>query len=94
MVVVVDLVLVLCGVIIVFVVLFVGYNILFILIDQECYFDCWLFFVFGCEVLCCDGIIFMYYQIVVCVCLLLCLMVYMGQYIQYIGVFDNVGLFW
>ncbi|WP_260433525.1 hypothetical protein [Burkholderia cenocepacia] len=69
-----------------------GYNILFILTDQERHFDRWPFPVPGREALRRDGITFMHHQIAACVCSPSRSTVYTGQHIQHTGVLDNAGL--
>ncbi|WP_316374773.1 sulfatase-like hydrolase/transferase [Burkholderia anthina] len=71
-----------------------GYNILFILTDQERHFDRWPFPVPGREALRRDGITFMHHQIAACVCSPSRSTVYTGQHIQHTGVLDNAGLPW
>ncbi len=71
-----------------------GYNILFILTDQERHFDRWPFPVPGREALRRDGITFMHHQIAACVCSPSRSTVYTGQHIQHTGVLDNAGVPW
>jgi choline-sulfatase len=71
-----------------------GYNILFILTDQERYFDSWPFPVPGRESLRRDGITFTNHQIASCVCSPSRSTIYTGQHIQHTGVLDNAGVPW
>jgi choline-sulfatase len=71
-----------------------GYNILFILTDQERHFDQWPFPVPGRESLRRDGITFMNHQIASCVCSPSRSTIYTGQHIQHTGVIDNSGMPW
>jgi arylsulfatase A-like enzyme len=71
-----------------------GYNILFILTDQERYFDTWPFPVPGREALRRDGITFTRHQIASCVCSPSRSTIYTGQHTQRTGVLDNAGVPW
>ncbi len=71
-----------------------GYNILFILTDQERHFDKWPFPVPGRERLRREGVTFMNHQIAACVCSPSRSVVYTGQHIQHTRVFDNCGIPW
>ncbi|MEX3982215.1 sulfatase-like hydrolase/transferase [Paraburkholderia sp. EG287A] len=71
-----------------------GYNILFVLVDQERYFDEWPFSVPGRERLKKTGISFINHQIAACVCSPSRSTIYTGQHMQHTGVFDNSGLPW
>ncbi|WP_233838581.1 sulfatase-like hydrolase/transferase [Paraburkholderia sp. ZP32-5] len=71
-----------------------GYNILFILTDQERYFNEWPFPVPGREELKRSGITFTNHQIASCVCSPSRSTIYTGQHIQHTGVFDNANLPW
>jgi len=71
-----------------------GYNILFILTDQERHFDRWPFPVPGRESLRRDGITFTNHQIAACVCSPSRSTIYTGQHIQHTRVLDNAGLPW
>lgn len=71
-----------------------GFNILFILTDQEHYFDRWPFPVPGREELVRCGTVFANHQIASCVCSPSRSTIYTGQHIQHTGVFDNAGLPW
>ncbi|SUA74505.1 sulfatase-like hydrolase/transferase [Pandoraea pnomenusa] len=71
-----------------------GYNILFILTDQERHFDKWPFPVPGRERLRREGVTFVNHQIAACVCSPSRSTVYTGQHIQHTRVFDNCGIPW
>ncbi|MDR5832310.1 sulfatase-like hydrolase/transferase [Caballeronia sp. LP006] len=71
-----------------------GLNILFILTDQEHYFDRWPFPVPGREEVVRRGTVFANHQIASCVCSPSRSTIYTGQHIQHTGVFDNAGLPW
>ncbi|MFB9128851.1 arylsulfatase [Paraburkholderia dipogonis] len=71
-----------------------GYNILFILTDQERHFDTWPFPVPGRERLKRDGITFANHQIAACVCSPSRSTIYTGSHTPQTGVFDNAGLPW
>ena len=71
-----------------------GYNILFILTDQERHFDHWPFPVPGRESLRRDGVTFMNHQIAANVCSPSRSTIYTGQHMQHTGVLDNAGLPW
>ncbi|MFL9998081.1 sulfatase-like hydrolase/transferase [Paraburkholderia sediminicola] len=71
-----------------------GYNILFVLVDQERYFDEWPFGVPGRERLKKSGVSFINHQIAACVCSPSRSTIYTGQHMQHTGVFDNAGLPW
>lgn len=71
-----------------------GYNILFVLVDQERYFDEWPFSVPGRERLKKSGVSFINHQIAACVCSPSRSTIYTGQHMQHTGVFDNAGLPW
>ncbi|KAF1033596.1 arylsulfatase [Burkholderia cepacia] len=71
-----------------------GYNILFVLVDQERYFDAWPMSVPGRERLARSGISFINHQIAACVCSPSRSTIYTGQHMQRTGVFDNAGLPW
>ncbi|WP_454875464.1 twin-arginine translocation signal domain-containing protein [Paraburkholderia xenovorans] len=66
-----------------------GYNILFILTDQEKYFDAWPFPVPGRESMRRDGITFTHHQIASCVCSPSRSTIYTGQHTQHTGVLDS-----
>ncbi|NIE64638.1 sulfatase-like hydrolase/transferase [Burkholderia sp. Ax-1719] len=71
-----------------------GYNILFILTDQERHFDAWPFPVPGRTALRRDGITFANHQIASCVCSPSRSTIYTGQHTQHTGVLDNAGVPW
>jgi arylsulfatase A-like enzyme len=71
-----------------------GYNILFILTDQERHFDAWPFPVPGRTALRRDGITFANHQIASCVCSPSRSTIYTGQHTQHTGVLDNAGMPW
>ncbi|HIH2748217.1 sulfatase-like hydrolase/transferase [Burkholderia aenigmatica] len=71
-----------------------GYNILFILTDQEQHFDRWPFPVPGRERLRREGITFDNHQIAACVCTPSRSTIYTGQHIQHTRMFDNCGIPW
>lgn len=71
-----------------------GYNILFVLVDQERYFDAWPVSVPGRERLAKSAVSFINHQIAACVCSPSRSTIYTGQHMQHTGVFDNAGLPW
>jgi arylsulfatase A-like enzyme len=71
-----------------------GYNILFVLIDQEHFFDKWPFPVRGCEYLKQNGTSFLNHQAASQVCSSARSVIYTGQHIQHTGVFDNMEAPW
>jgi arylsulfatase A-like enzyme len=71
-----------------------GYNILFILTDQERHFDNWPFPVPGREALRRDGVTFTNHQIASCVCTASRAALYTGQHMQHTGMIDNAGAPW
>ncbi|OJY18730.1 MAG: arylsulfatase [Pandoraea sp. 64-18] len=71
-----------------------GYNVLFILVDQERYFDEWPMPVPGREKLKRRGISFVNHQIASCVCSPSRSNIYTGRHMQHTGIFDNAGLPW
>lgn len=71
-----------------------GYNILFILVDQEHFFDRWPFPVPGREWLARNGVTFLNHQAASCACSPARSTLYTGQHIQHTGVFDNVNAPW
>ncbi|WP_322058147.1 sulfatase-like hydrolase/transferase [Paraburkholderia sp. J63] len=71
-----------------------GYNILFILTDQERYFDKWPFPVPGREMLKRRGITFSNHQIASSICSASRSTIYTGLHTQHTGVFDNAGAPW
>ena len=71
-----------------------GYNILFILVDQEHYFDKWPFPVPAREWIKAHGITFKNHQGASCVCSPARSTIYTGQHIQHTAVFDNANSLW
>jgi arylsulfatase A-like enzyme len=71
-----------------------GYNILFIFVDQEYFFEKWPFPVPGREYLKKNGTTFANHQVASQVCSSARSVVYTGQHIQHTGVFDNMELPW
>ena len=71
-----------------------GYNILFVLVDQEHHFDKWPFPVPGREYLKKFGTTFVNHQGATQVCSSARSVIYTGQHIQHTGVFDNMEAPW
>ena len=71
-----------------------GYNILFVLVDQEHFFDKWPFPVPGREYLKANGTTFLNHQGASQVCSSARSVIYTGQHIQHTGVFDNMEAPW
>jgi arylsulfatase A-like enzyme len=71
-----------------------GYNILFLFVDQEHFFEKWPFPVPGREYLKKNGTTFLNHQTASQVCSSARSTVYTGQHIQHTGVFDNMDLPW
>jgi arylsulfatase A-like enzyme len=71
-----------------------GYNILFILVDQEHFFERWPMPVPGREWIKQNGITFTNHQAASCVCSPARSTIYSGQHIQLTGIFDNAGSLW
>ncbi|MBX9945131.1 MAG: sulfatase-like hydrolase/transferase [Reyranella sp.] len=71
-----------------------GYNILFVLVDEEHFFPKWPFPVPGRESIKKKGITFLNHQIASCVCSSARSVIYTGQHIQHTGVFDNLNSLW
>jgi arylsulfatase A-like enzyme len=71
-----------------------GYNILFVLVDQEHFFDKWPFAVPGREYLKQNGTTFLNHQAASQVCSSARSVIYAGQHIQHTGVFDNMEAPW
>lgn len=71
-----------------------GYNILFVLVDQEHFFEKWPFPVPGREYLKKYGTSFTNHQAASQVCSSARSVIYTGQHIQHTGVFDNLELPW
>src|SRR5215831_13404254 len=70
-----------------------GYNILFVLVDQEQFFEKWPFPVPGREYLKANGTTFLNHQGASQVCSSARSVIYTGQHIQHTGVFDNMDFF-
>lgn len=68
-----------------------GYNILFILVDQEHFFERWPFPVPGREWLKRNGVTFTNHQAASCVCSPARSTIYNGAHIQHTGIFDNLN---
>ena len=68
-----------------------GYNILFILVDQEHFFERWPFPVPGREWLKQNGVTFTNHQAASCVCSPARSTIYNGAHIQHTGIFDNLN---
>ena len=68
-----------------------GYNILFILVDQEHFFDPWPFPVPGREWIRQNAITFSNHQAASCVCSPARSTIYVGEHIQHTGIFDNLN---
>ena len=71
-----------------------GYNILFVLVDQEHFFEKWPFPVPGREYLKTNGTTFLNHQGASQVCSSARSVIYTGQHIQHTGVFDNMEAPW
>src|SRR5215470_12160206 len=71
-----------------------GYNILFVLVDQEHFFEKWPFPVPGREYLKKNGTAFLNHQGASQVCSSARSVIYTGQHIQHTGVFDNMEAPW
>lgn len=71
-----------------------GYNILFVLVDQEHFFEKWPFPVPGREYLKTNGTAFLNHQGASQVCSSARSVIYTGQHIQHTGVFDNMEAPW
>jgi arylsulfatase A-like enzyme len=71
-----------------------GYNILFVLVDQEHFFPSWPFPVPGREWIARHGITFVNHQAASCACSPARSTLYTGQHIQHSGVFDNLNAIW
>jgi arylsulfatase A-like enzyme len=71
-----------------------GYNILFVLVDQEHFFEKWPFPVPGREYLKANGTTFLNHQGASQVCSSARSVIYTGQHIQHTGVFDNMEAPW
>jgi len=71
-----------------------GYNILFILVDQEHFFEDWPMPVPGREWIKKNGITFTNHQAASCVCSPARSTIYTGQHIQHTRIFDNANSLW
>jgi len=71
-----------------------GYNILFILVDQEHFFERWPMPVPAREWIKQNGINFTNHQAASCVCSPARSTIYSGYHIQHTGIFDNAGSLW
>jgi arylsulfatase A-like enzyme len=71
-----------------------GYNILFILVDQEHFFDTWPMPAPGREWIKQNGITFTNHQAASCVCSPARSTIYTGQHIQFTAIFDNANSLW
>lgn len=71
-----------------------GYNILFVLVDQEHFFPKWPFPVPAREAIKKKAITFLNHQGAACVCSSARSVIYTGQHIQETGVFDNLNYLW
>ena len=71
-----------------------GYNILFVLVDQEHFFPKWPFPVPARESIRRKAITFLNHQAAACVCSSARSVIYTGQHIQQTGVFDNLNYLW
>src|SRR5262245_23720517 len=71
-----------------------GLNVLFILTDQERYFEQWPIPLPGREQLRRTGVYFTNHHIASCVCSPSRSVIYTGQHIQHTGIFDNAGFPW
>lgn len=71
-----------------------GYNILFVLVDQEHFFPQWPFPVPAREAIKKKAITFLNHQAASCVCSSARSVVYTGQHIQHTGIADNLNYVW
>jgi arylsulfatase A-like enzyme len=71
-----------------------GYNILFILVDQEHFFEHWPMPVPGREWIKQNAITFANHQAASCVCSAARSTIYTGQHIQHTAIFDNANALW
>ena len=71
-----------------------GYNILFVLVDQEQFFPKWPFPVPGREAIKKKAVTFLNHQAASCVCSSARSVVYTGQHIQQTGIADNLNYIW
>jgi arylsulfatase A-like enzyme len=71
-----------------------GYNILFVLVDQEHFFPQWPFPVPAREAIKKKAVTFLNHQAASCVCSSARSVVYTGQHIQHTGIADNLNYIW
>jgi arylsulfatase A-like enzyme len=71
-----------------------GYNILFVLVDQEHFFPQWPFPVPAREAIRKKAVTFLNHQAASCVCSSARSVVYTGQHIQHTGIADNLNAIW
>ena len=71
-----------------------GYNILFVLVDQEHFFPTWPFPVPAREAIKKKAVTFLNHQAASCVCSSARSVVYTGQHVQHTGITDNLGYIW
>jgi arylsulfatase A-like enzyme len=71
-----------------------GYNILFVLVDQEHFFPTWPFPVPARETIKKKAITFLNHQAASCVCSSARSVIYTGQHIQHTGIADNLNYIW
>lgn len=71
-----------------------GYNILFVLVDQEHFFPKWPFPVPAREAIKKKAVTFLNHQAASCVCSSARSVVYTGQHIQHTGIADNLNYIW
>jgi arylsulfatase A-like enzyme len=71
-----------------------GYNILFVLVDQEHFFPTWPFPVPAREAIKKKAVTFLNHQAASCVCSSARSVVYTGQHIQHTGIADNLNYIW
>ena len=71
-----------------------GYNILFVLVDQEHFFPKWPFPVPAREAIKKKSVTFLNHQAASCVCSSARSVIYTGQHIQHTGIADNLNYVW
>jgi len=71
-----------------------GYNVLFVLVDQEHFFPAWPFPVPAREAIKKKAVTFLNHQAASCVCSSARSVVYTGQHIQHTGIADNLNYIW
>lgn len=71
-----------------------GYNILFVLVDQEHFFPKWPFPVPAREAIKKKSVTFLNHQAASCVCSSARSVIYTGQHIQHTGISDNLNYVW